>query len=72
MPRSEDDDPEPLNPEELDDEAWDNLLDAVERAAERRHLDERARLVTAGVIDVQGRLMKERDAQNDGDEGGGW
>jgi hypothetical protein len=44
-------------PEDLDDEAWSALLDRVEDEAVRSHLAERDRLIAAGVIDAEGRLL---------------
>jgi hypothetical protein len=72
MPHLEGDDPEPVKPEELDDEAWGDLLERVEEGAERRHLAENDRLMAAGVVDAQGRLLKEPAKAARSDDGGGW
>jgi hypothetical protein len=70
MPDSED--AAKPRPEDLDDEAWSDLLERVEDEAERRHLAERDRLIAAGVIDSEGRLLKESQKKSGGDDGGGW
>lgn len=51
--------PEPLRPEDFDDQAWANLLERLEEDATRSHLAERERLIAEGVIDAHGRLLKD-------------
>jgi len=59
-------------PEDLDDEAWSALLERVEQGAMRRHLAERDRLIGAGIIDGQGRLLRQSHQAERSDDGGGW
>ncbi len=49
MPLVEGDYPPPVRPEDLDDEAWLDLLDHVEDAAERSHPADLERLIATGV-----------------------
>lgn len=72
MTRLQDDSPEPLRPEDLDDETWADLLERVEEGAERRHLSERERLMALGIVDAQGRLLKEPAKAVRSEDGGGW
>jgi hypothetical protein len=72
MVRLDDDSTEPLRPEELDDEAWADLLERVEEGAERRHLSERERLMAAGIVDAHGNLLKEPAKAVRSEDGGGW
>lgn len=72
MARLDDDSTEPLRPEELDDETWADVLERVEEGAERRHRSERERLMAAGILDAQGRLLKEPAKAIRSEDGGGW
>jgi hypothetical protein len=59
MKHVDDDFDERRRPEELDDEARADVLERVESSAQRRHVTERERLTAAGIVDAQGRLLKE-------------
>lgn len=72
MNRFDDDIDRLLRLEELDDEARADLLERVEEGAERRHLRERERLMAAGVIEAQGRLLNEPAKAVRTEDGGGW
>jgi hypothetical protein len=65
-------DPDRPKPEDLDDKAWSDLLERVEEDATQLHLAERERLIAAGVIDSEGRLLKEPAKATRRDDGGGW
>jgi hypothetical protein len=64
--------PEPPKPEDLDDKAWSDLLERVEADATEIYLAERERLVAAGVINSEGRPLKEPMKEVRRDDGGGW
>lgn len=72
MPLAEANYPAPVRPEDLDDEAWLDLLDQVEDAAERSHFADRERLIATGVVDSEGRLLKPVAEGPHSDDGGGW
>jgi hypothetical protein len=72
MPLVEGDYPAPVRPEDLDNEAWLDLMDQVEDAAERSHLADRERQIPTGGIDSGGRPLKPVVERPGSDDGGGW
>jgi hypothetical protein len=64
--------PAPVRPEDLDDEAWLDLLDLAEDAAERSHLVDRERLIATAAVDSKGRLVKPAAEGPHSNDGGGW